>query len=160
MDVAWSPTCSSVLASVAQDGRIELWDLEESYLDPVVRIFYTGNDTSSSRTHQVIHRKQPSNSRHLEDPMLVTPHSFDSSNENNCNMDDIDLQTSKVAAAVHILAAEEENGGQTHKTAATIESLSEAIALTTIAFSTTVPVLAVGTSEGDVLVYKIGVVDR
>ncbi len=149
-----------MLASVTQDGRIELWDLEESYLDPVERIFYTGNDTSSSRTQQVVHSKQPSNSCHLEDPMLLTSYSFDSSNENNCSMGDIDLQNSKVAEAVHILAAEEEeeNSDQTHKATSTIES--ETVELTTIAFSTTFPVLAVGTSEGDVVVYKIGTTDR
>ncbi|CAM9993072.1 unnamed protein product [Choristocarpus tenellus] len=35
-DVAWSPTCSTVFASVAGDGRVELWDLCRSTLDPVV----------------------------------------------------------------------------------------------------------------------------
>ncbi|CAM9285758.1 unnamed protein product, partial [Phaeothamnion confervicola] len=38
-DVAWSPTNATVFASVAGDGRLELWDLERSTLDPVVRVF-------------------------------------------------------------------------------------------------------------------------
>ncbi len=170
MDVACSPTCSNVLASVAQDGRIELWDLEESYLDPVVCIFHTeednNNNTSCSRTtpHHGNHRKQRSNG--LEDPMLLT-HShplYSSSNGNNTNMDDIDsLQASKAVPSVY------GEGGDIsplpHKASRTtiIESLSEAraaaAALTTIALCATVPVLAVGTSDGDVLVYKIGGVD-
>lgn len=35
-DVAWSPTCSTVFASVAANGRVELWDLAQSVLDPIV----------------------------------------------------------------------------------------------------------------------------
>ncbi|CAM9505909.1 unnamed protein product [Scytosiphon promiscuus] len=35
-DVAWSPTCATVFASVAGDGRVQLWDLAHSTLDPIV----------------------------------------------------------------------------------------------------------------------------
>ena len=38
-DVAWSPHRSTIFASVAGDGRIEIWDLDQSTLDPVVRQF-------------------------------------------------------------------------------------------------------------------------
>ncbi|EGB09149.1 hypothetical protein AURANDRAFT_25101 [Aureococcus anophagefferens] len=34
-DVAWSPHRSTIFASVAGDGRIEIWDLDQSTLDPV-----------------------------------------------------------------------------------------------------------------------------
>ncbi|CAM9678749.1 unnamed protein product [Chrysoparadoxa australica] len=40
-DIAWSPTSSTIFASVAGDGRIELWDLTVSTLDPVVRVKVT-----------------------------------------------------------------------------------------------------------------------
>lgn len=40
-DVAWSPRTSTVFASVAGDGRIEIWDLWLSTLDPIVRSFPT-----------------------------------------------------------------------------------------------------------------------
>mmetsp|Transcript_20671 Transcript_20671/g.60073 ORF Transcript_20671/g.60073 Transcript_20671/m.60073 type:complete len:617 (-) Transcript_20671:93-1943(-) len=33
-DIAWSPTISTVFALVAEDGRVELWDIAESVLDP------------------------------------------------------------------------------------------------------------------------------
>ena len=35
-DLAWSPTNATIFASVAGDGRVELWDLSISTLDPIV----------------------------------------------------------------------------------------------------------------------------
>ncbi|CAM9714843.1 unnamed protein product, partial [Hapterophycus canaliculatus] len=37
-DVAWSPTCATVFASVAGDGRVQLWDLAHSTLDPILGV--------------------------------------------------------------------------------------------------------------------------
>lgn len=36
-DVAWSPNEPTIFGSVTEDGRIEIWDLDKSTLDPVVR---------------------------------------------------------------------------------------------------------------------------
>jgi len=33
MDVEWCPYVSTLFASVAKDGRLELWDLEHSTMD-------------------------------------------------------------------------------------------------------------------------------
>jgi len=38
-DVAWSPTSSTIFGSVAGDGRLEIWDLSQSLLDPAIRIY-------------------------------------------------------------------------------------------------------------------------
>merc|ERR1719443_145816 len=38
-DINWSPTTSSVFASVANDGRIEIWDLKRDVLSPVLTWF-------------------------------------------------------------------------------------------------------------------------
>jgi hypothetical protein len=39
MDIEWSPTTSTVFASVCKDGRLELWDLEKNnMLDPFAYI--------------------------------------------------------------------------------------------------------------------------
>ena len=35
-DVAWSPSSSTIFGSVTGDGRIEIWDLSTSMLDPAV----------------------------------------------------------------------------------------------------------------------------
>jgi dynein intermediate chain 1 len=34
-DVCWSPLSSTAFAAVTADGRLDLWDLESSTLDPV-----------------------------------------------------------------------------------------------------------------------------
>jgi WD40 repeat protein len=38
LDVQWSPSNSCVFGCVTRDGRIEIWDLEHSGLDPVVSL--------------------------------------------------------------------------------------------------------------------------
>ncbi|OWZ06812.1 Axonemal Inner Arm I1 Intermediate Chain Dynein [Phytophthora megakarya] len=39
LGASWSPSDAGVFAAVAEDGRIELWDLVQSTLDPIVRHF-------------------------------------------------------------------------------------------------------------------------
>jgi dynein intermediate chain 4, axonemal len=34
-DIEWSPYCSTLFASTAKDGRLELWDLHKRQLDPI-----------------------------------------------------------------------------------------------------------------------------
>lgn len=34
-DIEWSPYCSTLFASTARDGRLEIWDLEKESLDPI-----------------------------------------------------------------------------------------------------------------------------
>lgn len=43
-DIAWSPNTSSAFASVADDGRVEIWDLKINPLAPVVTHFDTDKD--------------------------------------------------------------------------------------------------------------------
>jgi WD40 repeat protein len=38
-DISWSPNKSTVFGSVTGDGRIEIWDLQTSTLDPVIKYF-------------------------------------------------------------------------------------------------------------------------
>ncbi|KAJ3120629.1 WD repeat-containing protein 78 [Nowakowskiella sp. JEL0407] len=35
-DIAWNPWCSTIFGCVAADGRMEIWDLQFSVLDPVI----------------------------------------------------------------------------------------------------------------------------
>jgi len=37
MDIQWAPSNSCVFGSVSRDGRVEVWDLESSPLDPVIK---------------------------------------------------------------------------------------------------------------------------
>lgn len=43
-DIEWSPHTSSVFASVANDGRIEIWDLYKDNLGPVLAYFDKTSD--------------------------------------------------------------------------------------------------------------------
>ena len=38
-DVAWSPFSATTFASIASDGRIEIWDLSENTADPIITHF-------------------------------------------------------------------------------------------------------------------------
>jgi len=64
-DIAWSPSCSTVFALVTGDGRIEIWDLKKSCLDPILTDLGTDKgDTleritvlfgqADSRSHMVV----------------------------------------------------------------------------------------------------------
>jgi hypothetical protein len=39
VDIAWSPNCSTMFALASREGRVEVWDLAVSPLDPVVKFF-------------------------------------------------------------------------------------------------------------------------
>ena len=43
-DIEWSPYTSSVFASVANDGRIEIWDLFKDNLSPLLTYFDKGSE--------------------------------------------------------------------------------------------------------------------
>jgi hypothetical protein len=49
-DVSWSPSHENMIASVTEDGRIEIWDTSHSTLDPIVRTFCTERALSGSPT--------------------------------------------------------------------------------------------------------------
>ncbi len=61
-DIYWSPNTSSVFASVANDGRIEIWDLKTDNLAPVKTYFdkdSEGKDINTSKTVVRFSRNSP-----------------------------------------------------------------------------------------------------
>ena len=44
-DICWSPDNSTFFASCMGDGRVELWDLTENLLDPIVAFYPDNNRT-------------------------------------------------------------------------------------------------------------------
>lgn len=58
-DVMWSPDTSTCFASVADDGRLEIWDLKENYLNPVVTHFDKDADGNEDRTPKTVVRFTP-----------------------------------------------------------------------------------------------------
>lgn len=43
-DAAWCPDNSTIFASVTQDGKLQLWDLSQSRVDPILTIDTTGDE--------------------------------------------------------------------------------------------------------------------
>merc|ERR1711998_487382 len=42
-DIAWCPSTSTIFGSVTGDGRVEIWDLSVSMLDPVICLYADGS---------------------------------------------------------------------------------------------------------------------
>ena len=65
-DIEWSPNTSSCFASVADDGRIEIWDLFIDNLGPVVTHFDKDTSSNEVKTPKTIVRWSASS------PVLLT----------------------------------------------------------------------------------------
>ena len=50
-DIEWSPYCSTMFASTARDGRLEMWDLSERSLDPIYVDWYGKSEHIATRTY-------------------------------------------------------------------------------------------------------------
>jgi WD40 repeat protein len=69
----WSPDTSTVFASVADDGRLEIWDLKENYLSPVVTHFDLDADGKEDHTPKTVVRFTPNFSK--MSPVVMTGNS-------------------------------------------------------------------------------------
>lgn len=69
----WSPDTSTVFASVANDGRLEIWDLKEDYLNPVVTQFDIDADGNEDHTPKTVVRFTPNYSK--MSPVVMTGNS-------------------------------------------------------------------------------------
>jgi len=54
MDIVWCPNHSCVCALVSRDGRVEVWDLDSSPLDPIIKYQIAQNDTSVEKKESVL----------------------------------------------------------------------------------------------------------
>ena len=52
-DICWSPQTSSVFGSVANDGRIEVWDLKRDVLQPQLTHF-DGEEGNKDHTPKTV----------------------------------------------------------------------------------------------------------
>lgn len=68
-DIEWSPYCSTMFASTAKDGRLELWDLYKRQLDPIY-VDWGGTSKKPDGFHTLSPRTSVKFNKH--DPILVT----------------------------------------------------------------------------------------
>lgn len=53
MDVCWSPVHSTIFASVSSNGRLEVWDLHQSTLDPAIVHFLQNKDDDTDQPNDI-----------------------------------------------------------------------------------------------------------
>ncbi|KAK1942870.1 WD repeat-containing protein 78 [Phytophthora citrophthora] len=126
LGASWSPSDAAVFAAVAEDGRIELWDLAQSTLDPIVRHF---PKKYISVPAPVVKQTDPDG---LGISSRETP-----KGEGEDGLDD---------------TYRDPNAANTVAPPIVVEVPLEC---TTVAFAPKAPVLVVGDSTGDVTVYRV-----
>ncbi|KAG7387022.1 WD repeat-containing protein 78 [Phytophthora pseudosyringae] len=127
LGASWSPNDAAVFAAVAEDGRIELWDLAQSTLDPIVRHF-------------------PKKYIAVTAPV---PQAADLDVLNSSSRD----LTPKGEGGNDEDANGEPNAASNQATATVMVEIP--LECTTVAFAPKAPVLVVGDSTGDVTVYRV-----
>jgi len=138
LGVSWSPGDAAVFAAVAEDGRVEIWDLVESILDPVVTHF--------PKKYVMI--------------PVVNPVNDSTVSGAGVNNDEDDLLGG--VTADRAVTATDDPDGNTTSDATTVptvkmEKREMPLECTTVAFAPVAPVLVVGDSTGDVTVYRVPV---
>ncbi|KAG7397131.1 WD repeat-containing protein 78 [Phytophthora boehmeriae] len=129
LGASWSPTDAALFAAVAEDGRIELWDLAQSTLDPIVRHFPKKFISVATPV------PQPTDG----DDLLATTSPRDATPKGDDASPLTDTYRDPNAVAVTMT-----------------QTLVEVpLECTTVAFAPKAPVLVVGDSTGDVTVYRV-----
>ncbi|KAG6617389.1 Axonemal Inner Arm I1 Intermediate Chain Dynein [Phytophthora cinnamomi] len=135
LGASWSPSDAAVFAAVAEDGRIELWDLAQSTLDPIVRHF-------PKKYIAVVAPVAPPTE---SDGLDATGSSREMTPKGEGDSDRLDDDTYR-----------DPNAASSSLPAAPT-MVEVPLECTTVAFAPKAPVLVVGDSTGDVTVYRVPV---
>jgi WD40 repeat protein len=135
-DIIWSPNKSTIFALATREGRVEVWDLEVSPLDPIVKIFIPQIDPNLLKEKEKL----------KNDTAAATAgaNSIPTHHDGSYSLD----SPSKLNAA---------NAPST-STTTTNTTGSEPITkrfLSCVSFNATAPVLLVGTSDGSIELYRL-----
>ncbi|KAL4158735.1 hypothetical protein PRNP1_004510 [Phytophthora ramorum] len=128
LGASWSPSDAAVFAAVAEDGRIELWDLAQSTLDPMVRHF--------PKKYISVAAPAPPTA----DPDALNSSSRDLTPKGEGDPGDDTYRDTNAPLNLSAIAP-------------TMVEVS--LECTTVAFAPKAPVLVVGDSTGDVTVYRV-----
>ena len=160
-DIAWCPDNSTVFASVSQNGKLQIWDLSVSCLDPVVNVDTTGDEITKSR--KSTKKKNNSGEETQIDPEtglpalqtpVLPPAPFGSMGETKEEVKETRIQRllrnlTESSGSSHVDEAptiNDDNGSQI---------ISKRRILTCVQFSETAPAIVVGDSKGCVTVYRV-----
>lgn len=143
--ISWCPSDATVFGAVSEDGRIEIWDLQQSTLDPVITHFpkkfasslpfsAVRSSAPGSSSARALGRADASGLDNLDDPLIVTAGSSSAqgAGTNNSGAFGSSLSQPELLAPLEI-----------------------PLECTKIAFAPSAPIIVVGDSTGDVTVYRV-----
>lgn len=133
--ISWCPSDSTTFGSVAEDGRIEIWDLQQSNLDPIITHFPKKYASASP----------PGPGDERRGPGRASASAVINSLSGDNNFDDLD-DAPDIPIVLHDAST------VPIETAAPQEIPLEC---TAISFAPAAPVILVGDSTGDVTVYRV-----
>lgn len=151
-DVCWCPGNSTCLAAITSDSKLQLWDIAESAIDPVVSV-----DTNTDYAESTAGMIERANAEKVKDIQAAIV-SLKAANNNPLR---------KVAAMKGRQGAKAageddkdggEGGGNASAVARLLKNLNAGIgkrSLTSVLFGIKSPVVAVGDNRGTVIVYRI-----
>lgn len=127
VDIAWSPNCSTMFGLVSREGRVEIWDLAVSPLDPVVKFFVPMPRPPAPTEAQVAAAAAAAQA------------------------------ATTLAHADGSALLDSPKGSSSATASAPVPALPEAPKrfLSCISFSAVAPVVLVGTSDGAILLYRL-----
>ncbi|GAB9473371.1 hypothetical protein Gpo141_00010522 [Globisporangium polare] len=143
--ISWCPSDATIFGAVSEDGRIEIWDLQQSTLDPVITHFPKRYARVSENLASAVPSAPGANSTsgapggndaggldNLDDPLLPSAPSAQGGGANASRAFGSSLSQPELLAPLEI-----------------------PLECTKIAFAPSAPIIVVGDSTGDVTVYRV-----
>ncbi|TYZ66054.1 hypothetical protein PybrP1_002974 [[Pythium] brassicae (nom. inval.)] len=145
--ISWCPSDSTVFGAVSEDGRIEIWDLGQSTLDPIITHFPKKYAPRAAGTGAAI-RGSPNLDR--------------GGNGSGVGLGALDDSLTPPSSAPGVTGGTPSGGGGSSGFGATLsqselfaQPLEVSLECTKIAFAPSAPIIVVGDSTGDVTVYRV-----
>ena len=160
-DIAWCPDNSTVFASVSQNGKLQIWDLSVSCLDPVVNVDTTGDEitkTKKSKKKGTAEESEidPETGLPIAQTSLLPPAPFGSIGEAKEEVKETRIQRllRNLTESSNTNLVDE---APLHSTIGDNDKIAspKRRVLTCVQFSETAPAIVVGDSKGCVTVYRV-----
>lgn len=161
-DVAWCPDNSTVFAAVTQSGKLQIWDLSVSCLDPVVSVDTTGDDKVKNK------KKKEKKKEEEIDPEtglpvnpssapILPPQPLRHGDEHKEEIKETRIQRliRNFTESANSTAAEEDAQTKSQEDRDEEKAKKRSRVLTCVQFSETAPAIVVGDNKGCVTVYRV-----
>lgn len=166
-DICWSPNNSTVFSTVTGDGRVQVWDLSTSMLDPVVSLSCREDESDAAKEllkSNVEFRRKSMIEEALE-KRRASKEVVKDDEENNINVQNLAGQertpssgNKSLSTPIHNLLKRGALGSAADQpTEATLKPVQpiESLKICSVSFCQTAPVLAAGTNTGVVQIFRL-----